>query len=178
VGRRYSGATDVVGKTVVVNGRPFTIVGVGPRAVRGHRAALARCLGPLSAQPVLRGRDALNDRNELAAGAWAAAAGASRGSAEQEVSVVAARLSAVVSGARSRPARHHRARRRSSRSSASSRRHRAGDGDDRPGADHCAARISPTCRSPRAAAMRAQVASGLRWLRGVGGFVRYQIAEA
>ena len=93
--RRYSGATDVVGTPVIVNGRPFTIIGVGPRRFVGTEPLAPDVWVPLSAQPVLRGRDALNDRNE----AWLLvlgrlAAGASRGSAGQEVSVVAARLSA------------------------------------------------------------------------------------
>jgi predicted permease len=93
--RRYSGATDVVGRPVNVNGRPFTIVGVGPRQFVGTEPLAPDVWVPLSAQPILRGRDALNDRNE----AWLLVlgrlgAGGSRGSAEQEVSVVAARLSA------------------------------------------------------------------------------------
>ena len=93
--RRYSGATDVLGKPVVVNGRPFTIVGVGPRRFVGTEPLAPDVWLPLSAQPILRGRDALNDRNQ----AWLLVlgrlgAGGSRGSAEQEVSVVAARLSA------------------------------------------------------------------------------------
>ncbi len=93
--RRYAGAPDVVGKTVVVNGRPFTIVGVGPRRFVGTEPLSPDVWLPLSAQPILRGHDALSDRND----AWLLVlgrlrAGASRGSAEQEVSVVAARLSA------------------------------------------------------------------------------------
>jgi predicted permease len=93
--RRYSSATDIAGKTIVVNGRPFTIVGVGPRRFVGTEPLAPDVWLPLSAQPILRGHDALNDRNE----AWLLVlgrlrAGAPRGSAEQEVSVVAARLSA------------------------------------------------------------------------------------
>ena len=92
--RRYSGAADVVGRTVVVNGRPFTIVGVGPRRFAGTEPLAPDVWLPLSAQPILRGHDALSDRNH----AWLLVlgrlrAGASRGSAEQEVSVVAAGLS-------------------------------------------------------------------------------------
>lgn len=93
--RRYAGAPDVVGKTVVVNGRPFTIVGVGPRRFVGTEPLSPDVWLPLSAQPILRGQDALSDRNA----AWLLVLGRlreaiSRGSAEQEVSVVAARLSA------------------------------------------------------------------------------------
>ena len=103
--RRYSGATDVVGKPVVVNGRSFTIVGVGPGRFVGTEPLAPDVWLPLSAQPILRGRDALNDRNE----AWLLVlgrlrAGGSRGSAEQEVSVVAARLSASFPAA-DRPTR-------------------------------------------------------------------------
>ena len=93
--RRYGRAADVVGKTVIVNGRPFTIVGVGPRRFVGTEPLSPDAWLPLSAQPILRGHDGLNDRSH----AWLLvlgrlAPGASRGSAEQEVSVVAARLAA------------------------------------------------------------------------------------
>ena len=44
---------DVIGKTVVVNGRPFTIVGVGPRRFVGTEPLSPDVWVPLSAQPVL-----------------------------------------------------------------------------------------------------------------------------
>ena len=94
--RRYASATDVVGRTVVVNGRPFTIVGVGPRRFVGTEPLSPDVWVPLSAQPVLDGDEALNDRNS----AWLLVlgrlkAGVSRASAEQEVSVIAAQLAAA-----------------------------------------------------------------------------------
>jgi predicted permease len=94
--RRYASAADVVGKTIVVNGRPFAIVGVGPRRFVGTEPLSPDVWVPLSAQAVLEGSDGLNDRHH----AWLLMLGrlkrgVARPSAEQEVSVVAAQLAAA-----------------------------------------------------------------------------------
>ena len=54
--RRYAGASDVVGRTIVVNGRPFSIVGVGPRRFVGTEPLSPDVWVPLSAQAGARGQ--------------------------------------------------------------------------------------------------------------------------
>jgi predicted permease len=98
--RRYASAGDVVGKIVVVNGRTFSIVGVGPQKFVGTEPLSPDVWVPLSAQPILAGKDAFNDRHYT----WLLVlgrlkAGVSRESADQEVSVAAARLAAAYPAA-------------------------------------------------------------------------------
>jgi len=53
--RRFGGAPDTIGRTLVVEGTPFTIVGVTPRAFRGLRVGTAiDILLPLAAEPRVR----------------------------------------------------------------------------------------------------------------------------
>ena len=62
--RRFSGAADVVGRTLTLDRVPFTIVGVtapgffGPEIGRTFDVAI-----PLGAEPLIRGRDSLLDRS-------------------------------------------------------------------------------------------------------------------
>ena len=94
--RRFAAAPDVVGNRVVVNGRPFSIVGVGPRSFVGTEPLSPDVWVPLSALASLEGGGALNDRNNaglLLLGRLRA--GVARASAEQEVSIVTARLAAA-----------------------------------------------------------------------------------
>ena len=98
--RRYASGADVIGRSVIVNGRPFTIIGVGPRRFMGTEPLSPDVWVPLSAQPVLEGRDRFRDRDNrwlLVLGRLKA--GVSQASAEQEVSVVAARLAAAYPAA-------------------------------------------------------------------------------
>ena len=58
--RRFGGAEDAVGRTIALNGQPFTIVGIAPKGFSGVLAPLAGALWvPLGADAVLRpGMDA------------------------------------------------------------------------------------------------------------------------
>jgi len=42
---RFGGAADIVGKTVKLNNMPFTIIGIGPRVLKGFTLFLARIYG-------------------------------------------------------------------------------------------------------------------------------------
>jgi predicted permease len=50
---RYASDTGVLGSTIAINGRPFTIVGVGPAAFSGTEPLVPDLWVPLSAQPVV-----------------------------------------------------------------------------------------------------------------------------
>jgi predicted permease len=53
--RRFAGTDDVIGRTIALNGQPFTIVGVAPREFTGVMAPLAGALWvPLASDAVLR----------------------------------------------------------------------------------------------------------------------------
>ncbi|HEU5218054.1 MAG TPA: ABC transporter permease [Gemmatimonadales bacterium] len=55
--RRFAGDAGVVGKTMLLNGNPFTILGVAPRGFRGHIAAAdASMWVPVTLDPVLTTR--------------------------------------------------------------------------------------------------------------------------
>jgi predicted permease len=55
---RFSQATDVAGRTIRLNGRPFTIVGVTPQGFTGPSFLAPDVWIPLSAYPATTGRDA------------------------------------------------------------------------------------------------------------------------
>ncbi|HET9372515.1 MAG TPA: ABC transporter permease [Vicinamibacterales bacterium] len=53
--RRFGAAADVIGRPVLLNGKPFTIVGVLPRGFRGPEVGITRDLYvPMMMQPVMR----------------------------------------------------------------------------------------------------------------------------
>jgi predicted permease len=98
--RRYAQASDVIGKTVVVNGRSFTIIGVGPRRFMGTEPLSPDLWVPLSSYSVLEGSDALSDRQNT----WLLVLGrlklgVSHASAEHEVSAMTAGLAAAYPAA-------------------------------------------------------------------------------
>ena len=93
--RRYGGAPDVAGKTVTLNGRTFSIVGVGPARFAGTEPLSTDVWVPLGAQPILDGADRLRDRDYT----WLLVlgrvkAGVSHPRAASDLSVIASRLSA------------------------------------------------------------------------------------
>ena len=61
--RRYAGATDVVGRTITIDGAPFTIVGVVPAGFFGADVGSTFDIAvPLATEPLMRGRDSFLDR--------------------------------------------------------------------------------------------------------------------
>ena len=94
--RRYGGRTDVLGKTITINSRPFEIVGVGPERFMGTEPLSTDAWVPLGAQAVLTGEGRLQNR----ANTWLLVLGRlpARGSppsVESDLSVIAARLAAA-----------------------------------------------------------------------------------
>jgi predicted permease len=54
--RRYGGAADALGKTIMIDGHPFTIVGVSPRDFLGPQIGRAFDIAaPLGTEPIIRG---------------------------------------------------------------------------------------------------------------------------
>jgi predicted permease len=103
--RQLNGDPSALGSSVTVNGRTFTVVGIGPSEFQGTEPLVADMWLPLSSQPVVRpGDDALQNRNI----AWLLmlgrlSPGATRETAERQASLVASRLAHAFAGA-SRPA--------------------------------------------------------------------------
>lgn len=63
--RRYAGARDVVGRTIELNGRPYTIVGVAPRGFLGGKTGLRTDVWvPLAAANHITGGEHFRDRTE------------------------------------------------------------------------------------------------------------------
>jgi predicted permease len=95
--RRFAGDPGVLGTTIVLNERAFTVVGVGPERFMGTEPLSPDIWVPIGAQPiVVPGADLLNDRRSgwlLVAGRLAP--GVSRRAAETRLSVVARRLAAT-----------------------------------------------------------------------------------
>jgi putative ABC transport system permease protein len=94
--RRHGGRSDVLGKTITINGRPFEIVGVGPQRFMGTEPLSTDVWVPLGAQPTLVGENRLQDR----ANTWLLVLGRlpARGSmatVESDLSVIASRLAAA-----------------------------------------------------------------------------------
>lgn len=95
---RFGGDPNVIGSTLVLNGKPFTIAGVEPRAFRGTLdvGSAAEVTVPLSAQKTLFGTsDAANP-----ASWWVQLMGRRRGSDGQIASELTALLQPQVHGVR------------------------------------------------------------------------------
>jgi putative ABC transport system permease protein len=62
--RRFGGDSGVIGRPVILNGEPFTVVGIAPPRFRGHVAAMdARLWIPLSLDSIIsRGQNRLDSR--------------------------------------------------------------------------------------------------------------------
>ena len=84
--RRYGGARDVVGRTLQLNGRPYTIVGVAPRALAFP--ARTDLLVPLKTDTTL------NRRSEFLDVVGRLAPGATPEAAQAEMATIATRLAA------------------------------------------------------------------------------------
>ena len=85
-----------VGQTVTINGRAFSIVGVGSQRFMGTEPRAADVWVPLAAQPILDGTNRLTDRMD----SWLLVMGRLRpgiepAAVERDLSVVASRLSAA-----------------------------------------------------------------------------------
>jgi predicted permease len=61
--RRFAGDSGIVGRTVELNGQPFTVIGIAEPAFRGHMAAIDMSLWvPLVLDPVVSNRQILESR--------------------------------------------------------------------------------------------------------------------
>jgi predicted permease len=102
---RFGSDPTILGSTLAVNGRAFTIVGVGPAAFAGTEPLVADLWAPIGAQPVVEpGADVLENHDS----GWLLVIGrlshtATQRSVSDALSVLARRLAAVYPGER-RPA--------------------------------------------------------------------------
>ncbi|HUQ87150.1 MAG TPA: ABC transporter permease [Vicinamibacterales bacterium] len=56
--REYGGRSDVIGKSIALDGHPFTIIGVAPRDFRGVQIGRAFDVAtPLGTEPIIRGKE-------------------------------------------------------------------------------------------------------------------------
>ena len=98
--RQFHADPSAIGAQVILNGRPFTVVGVGPAEFQGTEPLVPDVWVPLSAQSVvLPGKDALTDRDHtwlLVVGRLSP--GKNREAAERHASLVASRLAAAYPG--------------------------------------------------------------------------------
>ena len=62
---RFEADPGVIGETLALNGRPFTVVGVGPRDFAGTEPLVADVWVPLSTQPIVDPRSARLDDREF-----------------------------------------------------------------------------------------------------------------
>jgi len=61
--REYGGRADVIGKSIQLDGHPFTIIGVSQREFRGMQIGRAFDIAaPLGTEPIVRGRESSLDR--------------------------------------------------------------------------------------------------------------------
>jgi predicted permease len=61
--REYGGRADVIGKSIQLDGHPFTIIGVSQRDFRGLQIGRAFDIAaPLGTEPIVRGRESSLDR--------------------------------------------------------------------------------------------------------------------
>ena len=82
--RRHGARSDVLGKTITINGRPFEIVGVGPQRFMGTEPLSTDVWVPLGAQPILLGRITCRiDRTPGCSSAWAVPARGSTSTVER-----------------------------------------------------------------------------------------------
>jgi macrolide transport system ATP-binding/permease protein len=100
--RRLGSDAHVLGRTLMLNGHPFTVVGVGPRAFFGTEPLVPDLWVPLTMQrEIAPGADLLHDREA----GWVLVIGRLKAdvrprTAESAMNVVARRLSAAYPGAR------------------------------------------------------------------------------
>ena len=85
---RLDGAPDAVGRTVLVNGQPFTVIGVAPPAFRGVYTGI-----PIDAWAPLMMQRALRPRTDLVNASWLWLFGRTRGA---DAAAVRAELSALA----------------------------------------------------------------------------------
>jgi len=97
---RFAADPGVLGATLAVNGRPFTIVGVGPAAFTGPEPLVPDLWVPLSAQPVVApGPNAIDDRDvEWLLMIGRLSPGVARSAAANSLNVVARRLYTAFPG--------------------------------------------------------------------------------
>jgi predicted permease len=92
--RRFGGADDAIGRTISLNGQPFTIVGVAPRGFTGVLAPLAGSLWvPLASDAVLRAGADRAARGSFHLGGRLKA-GVDRGRAQVDLDTIARQLRA------------------------------------------------------------------------------------
>ncbi len=61
--REYGGRADVIGKSIALDGHPFTIIGVSQRDFRGVQIGRAfDVAAPLGTEPIVRGTESSLDR--------------------------------------------------------------------------------------------------------------------
>ena len=61
--REYGGSSDVIGKSIVLDGHPFTIIGVSQRDFRGVQIGRAfDVAAPIGTEPIVRGAESSLDR--------------------------------------------------------------------------------------------------------------------
>lgn len=93
--RRFNGDPDIVGRKVLLNGGPFTIIGVAPPGFRGHIAVLDASLWvPVTLDPVVSNRTGILDNRQSV---WLELVGrlqpgANRAEAAAALSAISARL--------------------------------------------------------------------------------------
>jgi predicted permease len=99
---RFASDPGILGETIAVNGRPFTIVGVGPSTFAGTEPLVPDLWVPTSAQPVVApGEGSLEDRDiEWLLLVGRLSGGVTRRAAADGLSVIARRLAVAYPGER------------------------------------------------------------------------------
>src|SRR5229473_1079219 len=91
---RFGGTADIAGKTIRINGQPYTVLGVAPRGFHGTETFYwAEIWVPMTMQPQIEGRSWLDNENTF--NAWIAGrlkAGVAVEQAEANLNTIAAQL--------------------------------------------------------------------------------------